>query len=299
MKDAGRKPGSDRDAVPDLHLPGPKKTLAAAPKSASIAQASPPKPPPARGMEATADDDDFDMEVDRNLNPTAYMASSGTRPKAASVGEVGPGVGGRIELGDAIVQDSRRHGRSHDKVVPKPRYGDKAVNALIVLVAAGGAGAALVRFVHRAAGWNVLPLVPAAFDGSSAIWSGAAALLSLAVAIALAIAALYAKPRSTGYLLSALGMVVVAIAMITVTFSVEPDGPPEIAPFGGRLVPWALPLVPLGIALRFLWNGWNAPYEEAFAKERFVGALWSVVAAAVAVVGLELSCGAGVARLFH
>jgi hypothetical protein len=173
------------------------------------------------------------------------------------------------------------------------------VNAFIVLASAGGAEAALVRFLHRPAGWNVVPLVPAAFDGGSALWSGGASLVALAVAIVLAIAGLYAKPRSMAYLASALGMVVVGMALITVTFSVGPDGAPEFPPDGGRLVPYALPLLPLGVALRFLWNGWNAAYEDAYPKERLLSAMWAIAAAAVAFVGMELAFGAGLGRLLY
>src|SRR5207249_2492295 len=144
--------------------------------------------------------------------------------------------------------DPRRSLRaiSHAKVVPKPRYGEKAVNALILIVAAGGAGWALLRWIHRAAGWRVMPFITPAFDGTSVLWSGAAVVVSVAAAITLAIAAARARPPSIGYGLAAVTMLVIGIAAVTVLFSVSPEGRPEEPPDGGRLVPWALPLVPLG-----------------------------------------------------
>jgi hypothetical protein len=221
------------------------------------------------------------------------MVSSGTRQTTGAA----PTHAGRIELGGAIVQDPRLPMRSHDKVVPRARYGEKAVNALIVAIATSAAAGGLLRFAHHAAGYSVVPLVPAAFDGGSAAWSGGAALVALAGAVGFAIAGMYAKPRSVGYLVSGLGMVIAAVAMITVTVSVSPDGAPEIPPDGGRLVPWALAVVPFGVACRFVRNAWAAAYEDAFAKERFQSALWALAAGAVAFVGVELLFGAGIARL--
>jgi hypothetical protein len=235
------------------------------------------------------------MEVDRNAMFAAEMPVSTVR-RAAQGLELGGYAHGRIELGANLVSDLTLPTTSHVKVTPRPRYGEMIVNGLVLAVALGGVGAALARFVHVAAGWSLVRVIPAAFDGGSLLWSAGLSLGALAFAVALAIMGNYARPRSLGYFLSAVGMLLVAVAMITVTFSVEPDGPPALMPVGSRLVPFAMPIVPVGIALRLLRNGWTRAKESYF-NDRFFGALFAAASAAFAFAAVELLFGSGLLAL--
>jgi hypothetical protein len=85
-------------------------------------------------------------------------------------------------------------------------------------------------------------------------------------------------------------MLLVAISLIIITFAVSPAGPPEIPPDGARLVPWALPAIPVGIGLRLLRNAW-AKCEEREALARLKGFSIAAISAATLFVAAELGFG--------
>jgi hypothetical protein len=147
-----------------------------------------------------------------------------------------------------------------------------------------------VRFAHGAAGWRLPSFFHWALDGGSAIWSGSASMATLAFTILLTIMGTYARPRSWGYLLAALGMLLAAISCIIITFSVSPAGPPELPPDGARLMPWVVPAIPLGIGLRQLYNAWAA-CDDREAGSRLKGLFFAALSAATLFVAVELGFG--------
>ena len=289
MSDQARKP-TDRPGdldVPELEfgvLPsrvsGTTATAAAQAKAVSA-----PAPPPAPGYGGDFDFDD-EMEVERNVAPTSLVTASAPSPRS----------GGRIELGDNLVQSGFGKG-SHVKIAPRTDWLGGIVSTVLVAMFAAGSGYALFRYVHRAAGWNVAPIAQKALDGASATWSGAGSLAFLALAITLTIMAMYAKPRSLSYAFSALAAVVIGVTFMIITFSVGPDGAPDVPPDGAVLVPWLFAMIPLGIAFRLLRNAWGLCFEGE-AKPRLQGVLLAALSAAAAFASIELLYGAGVARFF-
>jgi hypothetical protein len=267
----GRKPANDEFEVPDLELKDPL-----APKSSA------PPPPPSNPGSAYAGTIDDDVLVDHNIVPEVALVSV-TRAKAPAVAV--PARRPAIEL-------ARRDPPSETiEPAPEPRsVSGTIVNVFIVAVGFAGAAAPLLRHAHHAWGWRLPSIVQPALDGASAIWSGAAALLTLALTILLTIMGSYARPRSGGYLFSALGMLVMAISLIIITFSVGPNGVPEVPPDGARLIPLALPAVPLGIGLRQLGNAWRA-CERRRAGPRLAGLFVAGLAAALIFAAVELTFG--------
>jgi hypothetical protein len=160
------------------------------------------------------------------------------------------------------------------------------VNGVLVAVGLTAPVATLVRFVHRAAGWNPFAHAYRFLDGTLAC--SLSALGGLALAITLAIVASYARPRSYGYLLSALGTLVVAVTLICVALGTATDG--RLA-----MIPWVLPVLPLGAALRFMRNAWARAFDEA----RVRGVFLAASAGALGFAAAELWFGAGIGRFLH
>ncbi len=256
------------------------KTSAAAPPPVA-----PPAPPQGSAYGSDFDFDD-EMEIDRNGAPAPLVTAS-TAPR--------PLVKGRIELGDNAPRYDRG-AREDEELEPRTDWLSAILSTALVGMFAGGSGYALFRYVHRSAGWNVAPLAQKALDGGSATWSGASSLSFLALSITLTIMAMYAKPRSLAYGFSALCAVVIGVTLMIITFSVGPDGAPDVPPDGAILVPWLLALIPLGVAFRMLRNAWSSSYVGG-AKNRLHGVLFAAFAAAFAFAAIELLLGAGVMRL--
>jgi hypothetical protein len=62
---------------------------------------------------------------------------------------------------------------------------------------------------------------------------------------------------------------------------------------GAWLIPWALPFVPLGVALRVLRKAWDACKELSRAR----GFVLALSAGALGFAGAEIAFGAGLARV--
>jgi hypothetical protein len=280
MSGGARKPANDDFEIPDLDLKNPL-----APKASPQAP-TPTEPAAASPYSGTLDDD---MVVDRNVAHHDPISVSVMR-SVAPAPELPQKPPRPLELGHAIAEQPFSP-RRHD--VPKARSGfdlGTVANLFIVGLGFAGAAAPLVRFVHRSAGWGLPSVCHYALDGGSAIWSGSASMATLALTIVLTIIGTYARPRSYGYLIAALGMLLVAISLIIITFSVSPEGPPEIPPDGARLVPWVLPVIPFGIGLRLLRNAW-ASCEDREALPRLKGFCIAGLAAATLFIALELGFG--------
>jgi hypothetical protein len=287
MAGGARKPANDEFEIPNLDMTDPL-----APKSSGSETPMPPPPSPSNppsSPRASPYAGGFDDEVvDRGLSHEPISVSM-TRAKAPAINLTSSAPPPPIELGHAISEQPFAP-RRHD--VPKARRSALGTVANVFIVGLGFAGAAapLVRFAHHASGWKLPSFFHYALDGGSAVWSGSASMATLALTIVLAIMGTYARPRSYGYLLASLGMLLVAISCIVITFTVSPAGPPEIPPDGARLVPWVAPAVPLGIGLRLLRNAW-AKCEEGNAGARLKGFCIAALSAATIFLAVELGFG--------
>jgi hypothetical protein len=173
-----------------------------------------------------------------------------------------------------------------------------AVNALLAIVGLAGASYPLVRFVHRAAGWNVLRFARVILEQRSLLWASVAAIASVAVTIGFGIAARYVRPKSAGYLVVALAMFLVAFTMMFIVLTPASGGEgAEAQPDAAPLLRWAIPFVPLGLASRTLANLWRRCGFRGGAG-RLVATLHGALTAALFFVAVELFFGAGLGRLF-
>lgn len=236
MPDEKRSPAPDLD-IPDLVLPAKRvSTSDAAPVSGAVARGAPVPP--------SSLDDDLGMELERDVSRPfeAPPPSRGARPAAAgSIALDGPRPSRPSTSGLDV---------SYDRLAPRARRAEErpsrlgaVLGPLAALVLAGGAFAGLLRVAHRPAGRAVTGALPMAFDGSSAIASGAVALSSLVLAVALGTVGVRAKTKSWLLVGAASLVMLLSLAMVTVTLasSGETSAPPD----GALLVPWLAPFAML------------------------------------------------------
>ncbi len=182
------------------------------------------------------DDDDFDMPIERNfvMPVMSAMSEVATAPR--------PSSGTAARQGLDLAQPSRmvREGRE------RPRYEAREPSVAVSVLAAGGllvlaSGTAFVMLhqLHRTGGRNVTAALPSAFDGSSATSSGAVALVSLAIALAVGFVGLKLKPHAWAITASGGALLLLALAMVTVTLASTGESPTP--PDGVLLVPYLVP----------------------------------------------------------
>ena len=245
---------------------------------ASVRSAAPPKVDPTADMGAgrslTFDDDDdggmFDMEIERNVASTSFAQSAGAR---------GPGAqpGGRPGLELAAPSRMAREGAARPRYADEPGFGMKLAGLTLSAAIAGGTAFSLWKYVYHARGFDVMQMVPHAFDGTSAPQSGAVSLVALIIAVVLGFIGLKLKPYAWA-VVSAGGLtLLLALAMVTVTLGSTGENVP---PDGGLLVPYLLPsallLVSLGIvgrAGRRFAGGFGAPKALVLPYAAFAGAV--------------------------
>jgi hypothetical protein len=244
--------------------------------------------PPMAGVRTLGGDfdDDDDFEVQRGGQLAMVGSMSGSIP-----------LGGHHRpMSSSIDLDDPRRSlgtRRHDVPVKRATFDwSPFFAALVCAVTLVVVGGALYRIFHRPEGWHVAALVPSAFDGKSAVASGFFALLSLAAALAAAGVGLLRAPRRVGLVVAGLGFLFVAMLMIIVTFSaLSPEAEAADPPVLGKLVPFALPLAPVGLALWLLRLGFDRWREEG-AATKVVSILLACVAAVGSFVAVELLAGA-------
>jgi hypothetical protein len=301
------------DSVPDLDVPGASRAR----RSLNVPSTStaPPVPPTSVRSAAAAafsesalaapaqqkaipfessDDDDFDMQIERNLMTSALPTAMSSRPSGMhgedrssltgprSSGAHRPGSG--LELGAPQRLSARRDEREADG--DDASLGARMLGFSGALVVLGGAAAALFRFAHRAGGRPVTSFLPHAFDGTSANESGAIALVSLVVAVTVIFIGLRLKPHAWSIVASGGALLLLALAMVTVTLASTGENPTP--PDGVLLVPYAAPvallLLALGMGLRagrILARGRGA--------RRLGGIPLAAIAGAAAFVAFEVS----------
>jgi hypothetical protein len=239
VPDEKRSPAPSLD-VPDLEVPRSR------PRPTSGA----PAPAPAARVASFDDDDGMDMEIERGLG-TPFLAAAPPPPTSPRAGGKG-GIALDAPHAHGSAPASRpRPSRSgleveFDRFAPRgpaaaegPSTLARVLGSLGAIVLAAFALGALVRFAHRPAGVAATAILPFAFDGSSAIASGAVAITSLIGAMALGYLGVRASNRSWILVGAAALVMLLSLAMVTVTLasSGEPGPPAD----GALLVPWLAP----------------------------------------------------------
>lgn len=271
VADDKRSRGPSLD-VPDLDVPRPRT---AAPARAPAAAPSP-----------MDDDDPLGMEIQRDMSqPFAPPAPS---PPASARG------GGGVALSDAP-RGAKASGLDveYNRLAPRPKEVPTGPGTLATVlgplgavVLAGGAFAGLLRLVHRPAGLSVTALLPSAYDGSSAVASGAVAIGSLVGAVALGYVGVRASSRSWLLVGSAALVMLLALAMVTVTLASSGEhGPP---PDGALLVPWLAPFATLLGGLDLVLRGARRLLHEE-GGARAAGAPIALVGGALVFLAVETS----------
>ncbi len=222
--------------VPDLDVP-------ARPAVSGAARTASPVSGPARVQPASSfdDDDGLGMEIERDIT-RPFDAPSPARPGGhGGVSLDGPSKPRASSSGLDVTY--RRLDPKREHVDGGPSLASRIGGPIAALVVFGGTAAALLRFVHRPSGTSPTSLLPSAFDGTSVPASGAVALTSLVLAIAIGYVGVRARTRSWMLVGAAAVVMLLALAMVTVTLASSGEhGPP---PDGALLVPWLAPLAML------------------------------------------------------
>ncbi len=181
--------------------------------------------------------------------------------------------------------------RTHEKVVPRTSYAGALLSVFFGALGIAVTVAVILRFTHRPLGWALAPRIHALLEGRALLVASAASLGALSLALTFGIVAAYGRPRSFGYLVSAVGMLLVSVAFAFVAFTSGVHDSVGMTRDAVLLVVRALPLVPLGVALRVLRRGWSASADrEGLARESILFS--AALATSLVFVGLELALGA-------
>ncbi len=321
-EDTERKPFEPQEAqidavVPDLDLPGVSQTRPAAqPRPPTKAepmadkatvrpasspelvvpgrpQSSPDLPPPSsrrspgappvqapqtpRQMRIETPVDDFDMHIERDIAGAAMHSSSYQMPAANPRGNVQTARTG-LELA------------AQRRDLPRPRERDDSALATILPIAAAAGGfllftVLLLAVARQPDGIAMKNVWPHAFDGTSAPESGVVAVTTLLLAVASGFAGVKLRPRSWPLVGSATGLLLMALAMVTVTLASGEEGTP---PDGVRLLPFLVPIVLLGIGLDLAMRARILFRSESIVR-KLVGGPVVFVAALFAYLAYETS----------
>lgn len=259
--------------VPELEVPLPPS--ARVPIAAPAVSAPPSVPAlskaPAQGIAFdTPDDDDFDMQIERNVAGTSLEMATSSRMSAA------PRVSSpRIASSGLEVAHVRPSARRHDDDDDAPpSVGARIAGFVVATSVLGGAAFALFHFV-KPHGLSPMKLLPHAFDGTSAPESGVVALTGLVLAIALGFAGIKATPRSWAWVGSGAALLLLSLAMVTVTLASTGENPEP--PDGALLVPYLAPA-----ALLMLGLGVGGRAAALFARRGIGRKLGAIPVAAIA-----------------
>jgi hypothetical protein len=235
------------------------------------------------------EDDDFEMEIERNVASASMPAATSSRTSGAHVAARASGTHRVSGTGLDLAQPSRMARESaavRIREIEEPGIALKLAGALVTLAVAGGSAFALFRQLHHAGGRSVTHLLPHAFDGSSATESGAVSIVALVVAVIIGFVGFRMKPHGWTIIASAGALLLLALAMVTVTLASTGENPTP--PDGVLLVPYLLPA-----ALVLLALGVYARASRMFARShgaRRIGSFpLAALAGALAFVAFEAS----------
>jgi hypothetical protein len=239
---ASAPPSSGRGSSPALPSGAPQAPRASMP-SAPAAQAG--------GGRSIAfdggDDDDFDMEIERNVAgtsmPTAQSSrTSGTHAAARPSGQAG-------KLGLELAAPSRMVRERTERAAEgyEPGTGIKLAGLALVTLLGGGTALVLWKYVHHAGGFDMMRSMPHAFDGTSATESGAVSLVALVIAVTVGFIGLRFKPHAWAVVAAGGAILLLALAMVTVTLASTGENPTP--PDGALLVPYLFPAAVLMLAI--------------------------------------------------
>lgn len=233
------------------------------------------------------DDDDFDMQIERNIASTSIPAATSSRMSGAPGRTSGAprAAGTGLELAQPS-RMKREEAQRSARAGGEPGVAAKLGGALLTLAIAGGTAFALLHQVHRAGGYDATRALPHAFDGTSATESGAVALVALVASVTLGFVGLKLRPYAWTIVASGGALLLVALAMVTVTLASTGENPTP--PDGVLLVPYLLPaalvLLALGVQLR------SARLFARAQGARRAGAIpVAAIAGALAFVAFEIS----------
>jgi hypothetical protein len=282
-------------AVPDLVIPGARARAPAESAPALRApdlSAAPAKAPVSHavgggGRELSFDDDLDDMEIERNVASAPLQAESShaSQPRGASTSGTSSPRSAGLELAQPSRMSREGTARERDEDAGSG-IGPVLVGALVALAVAGGTFYALLRRLHHAGGYDVTRALPHAFDGSSAPESGTVAGIALVLAVALGFIGLRLKPASWGLLASGGALLLLALAMVTVTLASTGENPTP--PDGVLLVPYLFPAAVVLVALGASGRAARL-FARGYGPRRLLAIPVATLAGALAFVAFEAS----------
>ncbi len=283
---------------PELDLP--QKTLSMK-KSPSTAKLPAAKASAKKAPVPLEEDDDFSGGFEFGYQSGSESASEakGTGKQAATRTPgpfETPPSSGRMAVAKGSKTSQPQLGRANMHAVAGAYKGEarwvNAIGPVLQVLLWIGVLAAGMRFIYNPAGYNPMQLLPSAFDGTSMIISAAVSLVSVALCVAFGIGAFRGDKRTYGFLITALGFMLIGIAMITVTLASSGDmsAPPD----GALLIPYVIPLVSVGWSIGAMeWGFWQ--WRTGIAANRGISVACAVGSGALAFLTIELS---PLARLF-
>jgi hypothetical protein len=291
VPDLDLAPSSAR--VPKVSAPPPSSRMPAATNPPPVRSAAPPRssdPNIGAGKSITfdaGDDDDFDMEIERNVATTSLAnATSSRAPGAHTSGR--PSSGGLrpgLELA-APSRMARAAAAERSHYADEPGAAMKLAGLAVSAVIAGGTAFSLWKYVYHARGIDVTSALPHAFDGTSAPESGAVSLVALVLAIAIGFMGLKLKPHAWTIVGAGGLMLLLALAMVTVTLG--STGENSVPPDGVLLVPYLVPSIVLLIALGIVGRA-GRRFAFGYGARRAIVLPFAAVAGVVGLLAFQLS----------
>lgn len=234
-----------------------------------------------------ADDDDFDMEIERNVATTSLANATSSRASGAhgSGRASSSGIRPDLELA-APSRMSRAAAAERSRYADEPSVPMKLAGLAVGAVLAGGTAFSLWKYVYHARAFDVTSVMPHAFDGTSAPESGVVSLVALVLAIAIGFLGLRLKPHAWAVVGAAGLTLLLALAMVTVTLG--STGENSVPPDGVLLVPYLVPAIVLFLALGILGRG-GRRFAYAYGAGKAIVIPFAAVAGAVGLLAFQLS----------
>jgi serine/threonine protein kinase len=231
-----------------------------------------------------SDDDDFDMEIERNVASTTMPTAQRSRSAGGPASGGHRASSGGLEL--AAPSRMAREASSRTEERREPALGSKAAGLALSIIVGGGTAFALWKYMHHAGGFDVTRALPHAFDGTSATESGAISLVSLVVAVIVGFVGLRFKPHAWAVVAAGGTILLIALAMVTVTLASTGENPTP--PDGALLVPYLFPAAVLMLALGVKGRAARL-FAAGHGARRLASVPLAAIAGAIAFLAFEAS----------